>query len=63
MPTFPYSHLITASSPPLNVMAINESVGKIRLTWRQPTAPNGIIVAYRVSQMYCVSYVWAYSGP
>ena len=38
-----------ASSPPLNVMAVNVSVVKIQFSWNPPANPNGIITAYRVS--------------
>jgi hypothetical protein len=52
-----YTHFLTLpsipeSSPPLNVRAINEGVIKIRLTWEEPTTPNGIITGYRVSQIF-----------
>lgn len=45
------------SSPPLNIVAINETVVKIHLSWDAPSNPRGIIVAYRVSPTtQCILY-------
>ena len=42
-------HDNVASSPPRNIVAVNETILTLRLSWIAPETPNGIITGYRVS--------------